>query len=311
MAGVPAVLLDVVTDQPTQTGVSAVRPRRMDQLVEAAVSQGRGQARPGSARRRRRRPRRAARGCRRGRRELPVVGAVPAPGVPRRAERLTRELGGEGVVLLCGEMLEQPADAKVDRPMVVCIPAASRPSAFQRKVARNRSSAPTSCSTSVPARGGFPRREGHRGVVVVIRATVDPVPDVPLPGARAPRQRSPTRHHARVAPEPRPPPPGHAVERSGVGILALRMPPAACHAAGGYRLAELGALAALSAEQPRQPSDGSDPRVRPVRRRLRTGTRRGLVVDDDDGATRSSQSGTVRRAASSICTRGGSGGSPS
>jgi hypothetical protein len=41
-----------------------------------------------------------------------------------------------------------------EAPMRVPSPAASRSSAFQRKVVRSRSSAPMRCSTSLPARGG-------------------------------------------------------------------------------------------------------------------------------------------------------------
>src|SRR6478672_8956546 len=61
--------------------------------------------------------------------------------------------------------------------MRACRPVASRPSAFHRKVQRSRSSAPSSCSTSVPAIGGS---QGV-SVVVVMSVTVGPIADASLP----------------------------------------------------------------------------------------------------------------------------------
>src|SRR5689334_17774212 len=44
--------------------------------------------------------------------ELPVVAAVPTGGVPRRAHRRPAQLGGEGIVLLGSQMLEQTAECQ-------------------------------------------------------------------------------------------------------------------------------------------------------------------------------------------------------
>ena len=58
-----------------------------------------------------------------------------------------------------------------DAPIRVCSPAASRSSAFHRKVVRNRSSAPTRCSTSVPANGG-----SHGVSLSLMGATLETLP---------------------------------------------------------------------------------------------------------------------------------------
>ncbi len=47
MTGVAAVLLDEVTDEPAQAGMTAVGPASVDQLIEAAGGQRRAEQRAG------------------------------------------------------------------------------------------------------------------------------------------------------------------------------------------------------------------------------------------------------------------------
>ena len=154
VSGVPAVLFDQVADHAAQAGVLNPRRRGVDELVEAAVGQS--GVEPGAG------PGDGAVLQRvelfgrvvGGRGELPVV----LPSQPRAShgapDRLAAELRGEVVVLDRARCLSSPPRVSVDGPSRAFSPAASRPSAFQRNVVRSRSSAPRSCSASVPASGG-------------------------------------------------------------------------------------------------------------------------------------------------------------
>jgi len=110
--GVPAILLDQVAEEPAQAGMATVGPGDVDEPVESAVGQGRVEPRAG--------PFDGAvpegvelfGGVVGGRGELPVVTAIPVGGVPRRADRLSAQLGREDVVLLGSEMLEQAAEGQ-------------------------------------------------------------------------------------------------------------------------------------------------------------------------------------------------------
>ena len=88
MPGVPAVLLDQVADQPAQAGVATVGPGDVDELVEPAVGQGRGEPRAGPLDGAVPERVELVGGVVGGGGELPVGVAVPVGGVPRRAERL-------------------------------------------------------------------------------------------------------------------------------------------------------------------------------------------------------------------------------
>ena len=86
--------------------------------------------------------------------------------------------------------------------MRVCSPAASRSSAFQRKVVRRRSSAPRRCSVSVPASGG------SHGIVAVGHGATVGAPHrcttVRARPAAAPRVLTATAsEHASIGPRPR------------------------------------------------------------------------------------------------------------
>ena len=154
VARVPAVLLDQVAEQPTQAGMGAVGQGDVDRLVGSAVGQRLVEPRAG-----------------------PLDGAVPElvelfRGVV--AAELKSQSGSvsqsplshgapSGVPLSFGpnvwsstsaRCLRSPPSVSEETPIWVPRPVASRSSAFQRKVARRRSSAPTRCSASVPANGG-------------------------------------------------------------------------------------------------------------------------------------------------------------
>ena len=154
MPSVSAVLLKEVTQEPAQVGMATVGTGDVDELVHPAVGQGSVEPRAG--------PFDGAvpervelfGGVVGGRGDLPVVVAVPVGGVPRRAERLPRQPGGKGVVLLGSEMLEQAAEGQrggadaglqPGRVEVVGLPAEGRAQAAERT---------TTCSASVPAKGG-------------------------------------------------------------------------------------------------------------------------------------------------------------
>jgi hypothetical protein len=109
MSRVAAVLLDQVADEPTQAGVLTVRRRDVDQLIEATISKGPTEPRPG-----------ATDGATpdgvqilwrvgAGRTELPLLVVVPVDGTPRCTEWRSTELHGERVVLGDGQVLEQTA----------------------------------------------------------------------------------------------------------------------------------------------------------------------------------------------------------
>ena len=164
MPRVPAVLLDQVAQEPAQAGMVAVGVGHVNELVESAVDQGYVEPSAGP-------PyggvpeRVSCSGVSAAEVNSSVVD-IPIGGVPRHARWLPAQLGVEVEVLDEREMLEQGRRLSEEAPMD-CSPAASRSSAFQRKVARSRSSAPTRCSTSVPATGG------SRGVAIGHGATVD------------------------------------------------------------------------------------------------------------------------------------------
>jgi hypothetical protein len=109
--GVAAIFFDQVAHQAAQAGLGAIGPGVVDELVKAALSQGRAKpaagALDGVVPERVKLLRRVVAG----RGELPlVVAAVPAEANPRLAQRLPGQLGGELVVLADGEMLEQAAE---------------------------------------------------------------------------------------------------------------------------------------------------------------------------------------------------------
>jgi len=141
MPSVSAVLLEEVTQEPAQVGMATVGTGDVDELVHPAVGQGSVKPRAG--------PFDGAvpervelfGGVVGGGGDLPVVVAVPVGGVLRRAERLPRQLGGEGVVLLGSEMLEQAAEGQrggadaglqPGRVEVVGLPAEGRAQAAER-----------------------------------------------------------------------------------------------------------------------------------------------------------------------------------
>ena len=108
----------------------------------------------------------------------PARCAVPAGGVPRRADRRPGRLGGEGIVLHGSEMLEQAAEGQRGgagaglqpcRVEVVSLPAEGRAQAVQR----------TDEVLDLGAGNGrFPR-----GVIVGHGVTVEVIADVPRPGS--------------------------------------------------------------------------------------------------------------------------------
>jgi hypothetical protein len=87
MAGVAAVFLDQVTEEPAKAGMVAVGAVPQCVKLVGGVVGGKG--------------------------ELPVVAAVPADRVPRRTDRLSAQPGGGVVVLHRSEMLEQAAEGQV------------------------------------------------------------------------------------------------------------------------------------------------------------------------------------------------------
>ena len=102
MAGVAAVFLDQVTEEPAQAGMVAVGVGDVHELVESAVGQGR---------------------------------------VPRRTDRLSAQSGGGVVVLHRSQMLEQAADGQrggtdsglqSGRVQIVGLPAEGRAQAVER-----------------------------------------------------------------------------------------------------------------------------------------------------------------------------------
>ena len=93
--------------------------------------------------------------CREGRRQQRRTPRLAASigGVPGRPDRLAAQLGAEGVF---HEAARRPPRHR-ETPIRVCSPAASRPSAFHRKVARRRSRAATSARP--PCRRGEAPKE--------------------------------------------------------------------------------------------------------------------------------------------------------
>src|SRR5262245_9653935 len=110
MSGVAAVLLDEVAEQPAQAGGLAVIGD-VRELIQAAVGQGRGDARPGPYDRIVPEGVELLRRVAGGAAELPLVAAV-MHAVPGCADRLAAQLGRERVVLDQCEVLEQPAEGE-------------------------------------------------------------------------------------------------------------------------------------------------------------------------------------------------------
>ncbi|HEX3513638.1 MAG TPA: hypothetical protein VHT26_06530 [Trebonia sp.] len=74
--------------------------------------------------------------------------------------------------------MSSPPKVSFDFAVRAPSPAASSPSAFQRKVVRRRSSAPMSCDSSLPASGGSQGKS-------VMSKTLVPLPDIPRPQPRS------------------------------------------------------------------------------------------------------------------------------
>ncbi len=107
--GVPAVLLDQVTEEPAQAGMATVWPGGVDELVEPAVGQGRVELRPGLFDRVVPQCVELFGGVIRGRVEVPVGVGVPGRGVPGGTEWRPAQFGAEHLLLGAREVLEQPA----------------------------------------------------------------------------------------------------------------------------------------------------------------------------------------------------------
>ena len=106
VAGMAAVLLKQIAQQPAQTQLTSTGPFQMDELIEAAV--GKSGVEPGATSCNRSVPQRVE--LRRrfvgGEREGPIAAAIPAHRVPWLPDGLAAQLRGEHVVLCRGEVLE-------------------------------------------------------------------------------------------------------------------------------------------------------------------------------------------------------------
>ena len=141
------------------------RARSVHGLVEPAVGQGRPQRRAGPLDRVVPERVELLGGVVGGGGEVPVGAAVPAEALPGSPSGSPRSLVRNMWSSTAARCLSSPPRVSEEAPTRTCSPAASRPPAFQRNVVRRRSSAPSSCSVSVPAMGG-----SHGGWMVVMTA---------------------------------------------------------------------------------------------------------------------------------------------
>ena len=191
MPSVPAVLLDEVADEPAQTGMATVRLGDVTSWSSPPSAKAASSFARETARRRLARARTAVQGVSSAADVHSQSGSAPSRGVPRCAQRRADQLAAEDVVLDENMMLEQAAEGDGGATDAGLQPRRAEIAGLAAEVVRRRSSAPTRCSTSLPASGGF-----HGVSLVVI---VDITADVSFLDFVVPRNRGAASLDSRAA----------------------------------------------------------------------------------------------------------------
>ena len=117
--------------------------------------------------------------------ELPVVAAVPAERVPRRTKRLAAQLDAESVVLLYGEMLEQAAEGERGTADAGLQPGSVKAVGLEAEGRTQSLERTDDMLDLATGERRFPGRRFPTDLIVRHAATVEPIPDTPLPESKA------------------------------------------------------------------------------------------------------------------------------